>query len=644
MPASWIIQLSRSWLPASSGQLGGRAGEADLPVVAAESWPPAPTCARRWSTKRTGARPLASTLAFAASASAASARRARASKLQRVAVAGRPPADLAGAAQEAAAHLVAQGRRRRQPGAVERRRLLAGGERRRGGAARPAADFHLPAAARRRAPPARRSASGRVVGRRARPASTASAARWRGPSALELAACSRQRALASSQRPLAAARRVRRAPARAPRRAAAAAGGGAATGVAGERLRRRLDRAGSPAAPAPTPARATRRSAPLPVEPPTRAEEDAACSSQHEHRAGRRSAPARAPRDRRRRRRRERRSAARTRRQRRSSIDNGLRRSPRPPEHRTMKLATYKDGSRDGQLVVVSRDLATAHYASAHRRPACSRCSTTGTSSRRSSRTWPTTLNHGKARHAFAFEPARCMAPLPRAYQWADGSAFVNHVELVRARAQRRDAGELLDRPADVPGRQRRLPRPARRHRRRAATDWGIDFEAEVAVVTGDVAMGTSRRRGDRGDPPGDARQRRQPAQPDPGRARQGLRLLPEQAGDRVQPGRGHARRARRRLARRPPAPRPREHLERRARRPVQRRRGDDLPLRPADRAPVQDAQRARRLDRRQRHGQQQGLGARLLVHRREAGDRDDRGRQRRRRRSCASATRSGSR
>ena len=43
-----------------------------------------------------------------------------------------------------------------------------------------------------------------------------------------------------------------------------------------------------------------------------------------------------------------------------------------------------------------------------------------------------TSLNHGKARHAFAFEPERCMAPLPRAYQWADGSAFVNHVELVR--------------------------------------------------------------------------------------------------------------------------------------------------------------------------------------------------------------------
>ena len=97
-----------------------------------------------------------------------------------------------------------------------------------------------------------------------------------------------------------------------------------------------------------------------------------------------------------------------------------------------MKLATYKDGSRDGQLVVVSRDLSTAHYA-------------TGIASKLQQvlDDWNflapqledlyTTLNQGKARHAFPFDPERCMAPLPRAYQWADGSAYLNHVELVRA-------------------------------------------------------------------------------------------------------------------------------------------------------------------------------------------------------------------
>ena len=97
-----------------------------------------------------------------------------------------------------------------------------------------------------------------------------------------------------------------------------------------------------------------------------------------------------------------------------------------------MKLATYKDGSRDGQLVVVSRDLSTAHYA-------------TGIAQRMQQvlDDWNflapqledlyQTLNSGKARHAFPFDPGQCMAPLPRAYQWADGSAYLNHVELVRA-------------------------------------------------------------------------------------------------------------------------------------------------------------------------------------------------------------------
>ena len=86
-----------------------------------------------------------------------------------------------------------------------------------------------------------------------------------------------------------------------------------------------------------------------------------------------------------------------------------------------MKLATYKDGSRDGQLVVVSRDLSTAHYATG----------VAGTL-QQALDDWnfvapqlhdlSVTLNQGRARHAFAFDPRQCAAPLPRAYQWADGS------------------------------------------------------------------------------------------------------------------------------------------------------------------------------------------------------------------------------
>ena len=96
-----------------------------------------------------------------------------------------------------------------------------------------------------------------------------------------------------------------------------------------------------------------------------------------------------------------------------------------------MKLATYKDGSRDGQLVVVSRDLASAHYASGiatRLQPVLDDWNFLSPQLEELSQT----LNHGKARHAFPFDPRLCMAPLPRAYQWADGSAFINHVELVR--------------------------------------------------------------------------------------------------------------------------------------------------------------------------------------------------------------------
>jgi fumarylacetoacetate (FAA) hydrolase len=161
-----------------------------------------------------------------------------------------------------------------------------------------------------------------------------------------------------------------------------------------------------------------------------------------------------------------------------------------PSNPLTMKLATYKDGSRDGQLVVVSRDLSTAHYANG-----------IATRLQQVLDDWNflspqledlyTTLNHGKARHAFAFDPAMCMAPLPRSYCWADGSAYLNHVELVRkARGAempesfRADplvyqggSDDFLGPLDDVPF---------------ASVEHGIDFEGEVAVITGDVPMGAT--------------------------------------------------------------------------------------------------------------------------------------------------------
>ncbi len=155
-----------------------------------------------------------------------------------------------------------------------------------------------------------------------------------------------------------------------------------------------------------------------------------------------------------------------------------------------MKLATYKDGSRDGQLVVVSRDLGSAHYA-------------TGIATRLQQvlDDWNflspqlqdlyDQLNAGRARHAFPFDPAQCMAPLPRAYQWADGSAYINHVELVRKARNSEVPESFYTDPLMYQGGSDDFIGP-RDDVVVPSEAMGIDFEAEIAVVTGDVKMGTT--------------------------------------------------------------------------------------------------------------------------------------------------------
>ena len=155
-----------------------------------------------------------------------------------------------------------------------------------------------------------------------------------------------------------------------------------------------------------------------------------------------------------------------------------------------MKLATYKDGSRDGQLVVVARDLSSAHYA-------------TGIADRLQQvlddwnflspqlQDLSDTLNHGKARHAFPFDPRQCMAPLPRSYQWADGSAYLNHVELVRAARKSQVPESFYSDPLMYQGVSDDMLGPCD-DVVCASESFGIDFEAEVVVITGDVPMGAS--------------------------------------------------------------------------------------------------------------------------------------------------------
>ncbi len=146
----------------------------------------------------------------------------------------------------------------------------------------------------------------------------------------------------------------------------------------------------------------------------------------------------------------------------------GLKRDFTEPAHEEtpkMKLASLKGPTRDGTLVVVNRDLAPRRRRSRHRAHDAARARELGCA--RSPRLLDATesLECGNERHAFDFQAAlakgQVAAPLPRAYEWLDGSAYLSHVRARAARAQHR-AGELPPRPAHVPGRRRRHDGPAR--------------------------------------------------------------------------------------------------------------------------------------------------------------------------------------
>ncbi len=150
-----------------------------------------------------------------------------------------------------------------------------------------------------------------------------------------------------------------------------------------------------------------------------------------------------------------------------------------------MKLASLKAG-RDGELVVVSRDLKT-----------CLPAGGIAPTLQYALDNWD---DVAPALAAIAdeveqagekFDEANCASPLPRAYQWVDGSAYVNHVELVRkARGAQMPECFWTD-PLVYQGGSDSFIGP-RDAILAASEDWGIDFEAEVAVITGDVPMGVT--------------------------------------------------------------------------------------------------------------------------------------------------------
>ncbi|MET1414537.1 fumarylacetoacetate hydrolase family protein [Roseibium sp. HPY-6] len=154
-----------------------------------------------------------------------------------------------------------------------------------------------------------------------------------------------------------------------------------------------------------------------------------------------------------------------------------------------MKLATLKDGSRDGKLVVVNDRLTFCTDAS-HIAPTLQAALDDWDSIAPKLALLAESLSH-EAVPTIRFHEHDALSPLPRAYQWADGSAYVNHVELVRKARGAQMPDSFWTDPLMYQGGSDTFlaPRDPIRMRDEA---WGIDMEGEIAVITGDVPMGAS--------------------------------------------------------------------------------------------------------------------------------------------------------
>jgi fumarylacetoacetate (FAA) hydrolase len=153
-----------------------------------------------------------------------------------------------------------------------------------------------------------------------------------------------------------------------------------------------------------------------------------------------------------------------------------------------MKLATLIDGSRDGKLAVVSRDLARAQpvpQVARRLQDVLDDWKTLAPRLEEVSRKMNTSCD------GIAFNPIACMSPLPRAYHWVDGSAYLNHVELVRKARGATMPPEFLVDPLMYQGNSGRFLGP-REPIVVADEAWGTDLEGEVAVITDDVPMQVS--------------------------------------------------------------------------------------------------------------------------------------------------------
>jgi fumarylacetoacetate (FAA) hydrolase len=154
-----------------------------------------------------------------------------------------------------------------------------------------------------------------------------------------------------------------------------------------------------------------------------------------------------------------------------------------------MKLATLKNGSRDGRLVVVSRDLARAVDA-ASIAPTMQLAIERWTAVEPALGALYAALNAGTAAEAFAFDPARAMSPLPRTHQFVDASAFLNHGNIME-----RAFNLTVKRPEGVPILVQRqaddFMGPCDDYPFPSEADH-CDYEGEFAVIVDDIPMGSS--------------------------------------------------------------------------------------------------------------------------------------------------------
>ena len=155
-----------------------------------------------------------------------------------------------------------------------------------------------------------------------------------------------------------------------------------------------------------------------------------------------------------------------------------------------MKLATLNDGTRDGQLAVVSRDLKTAHLADG-----------IASTLQRALDDWTfiapqldllyQTINSGRGHRTFEFDPARCMAPLPRSSLRVAGVSYLQQVERACKAAGRDVPANLRETPLMYQGASDHFL-GAQDAIVLAYEQWGIDYEAGIAAITDDVAMGST--------------------------------------------------------------------------------------------------------------------------------------------------------